>query len=131
MQSSKEQQGGGVSLHQQSMQRNREKQQNEKDQRSLQENQRCQGKISFKHGLNKGQKWYGLTETEDIKRRWQEYTKELYKKDLNDPDNHNGVVTHLEPDILECEATWALGSITTNKASRGDRIPAELFLILK
>ena len=67
-----------------------------------------------------------LTEAEDIKKRWQEYTEELYKKDLNDPDNHNGVITHLEPDILEYEVKWALGSITTNKASRDDGIPAEL-----
>ena len=71
-----------------------------------------------------------LTETEDIK-RWQKYTEELYKKDLHNPDNHNGVTTHLEPDILECEVKWALGSITTNKASGGDRISAELFQILK
>ena len=67
-----------------------------------------------------------LTEEEDIKKRWQEYT-EPYKKDLNDPDKHNGVITHLEPDILECEVKWALGSITMNKASEGDGIPAELF----
>ena len=66
-----------------------------------------------------------LTEAEDIKKRWQEYTEELYKKDLNDPDNHNGVITHLEPDILECKVKWALGSITTNKASRGNGIPAK------
>ena len=72
-----------------------------------------------------------LTEAENIKKRWQEYTEELYKKDLHDPDNHNGVITHLEPDILECEVKWALGSITTNKASGGDGIPAELFQILK
>ena len=71
------------------------------------------------------------TEIEDIKKRWQEYTEELYKKDLNDLDNHYGVVTHLEPDILECEVKWASGSITTNKASGGDGIPAELFQILK
>ena len=71
-----------------------------------------------------------LTEAEDIKKRWQEYTDEFYVKDLNDPDNHNGVITHLEPDILECEVTWALGSITMNKASGGDGIP-ELFQILK
>ena len=70
-----------------------------------------------------------LTEAEDIKKRWQEYT-ELYKKELNDPDNHDGVITHLEPDILEYEVKWASGSITTNKASGGDRIPAELFQIL-
>ena len=67
-----------------------------------------------------------LTEAEDTKKRWQEYT-ELHKKDLHDPDNHNGVITHLEPDILECEVKWALESITTNKACGGDRIPVELF----
>ena len=71
-----------------------------------------------------------LTEAENIK-RWQEYTEELYKKDVHDPDNHDGVITHLEPDILECEVKWASGSITINKASRGDRIPVELFQILK
>ena len=71
-----------------------------------------------------------LTEAEDIK-RWQEYMEELYKKDLHNPDNHNGVITHLETDILEYEVKWALGSITTNKASRGDGIPVELFQILK
>ena len=70
-----------------------------------------------------------ITEAEEIK--WQEYTEELYKKDLHDPDNHNGVITHLELDILECKIKWALGSITTNKASRGDGIPVELFQILK
>ena len=73
----------------------------------------------------------GLTEAEDIKKRWQDYTEELYKKDLHDQDNHDGVITHLEPDILECEVKWALGSITTNKASGGDGIPVELFQILK
>ena len=72
-----------------------------------------------------------LTEAEDIKKRWQEYTEELYKKDLHDPDNHDGVITHLEPDILECEVKWALESTTTNKASGGDGIPVELFQILK
>ena len=71
------------------------------------------------------------TVAEDIKKRWQEYTEELYKKELRDPDNHDGVITHLEPDILECEVKWALESITTNKASGGDRIPVELFQILK
>jgi len=87
---------------------------------------------------NKGQKQQGpdrnskgLTETEEIKKRWQEYTEELYKKDLNDLDKHDGVITHLEPDILECEVKWALGSITMNKASEGDGIPAGLFQILK
>ena len=72
-----------------------------------------------------------LTEAEDIKKRWQEYTEELYKKDLHDPGNHDGVITYLEPDILECEVKWALESITMNKASGGDGIPAELFKILK
>ena len=72
-----------------------------------------------------------LTEAEDIKKRWQEYTEELYEKDLHDPDNHDGVITHLEPDILECEVKWALESITTNKASGSDGIPVELFQILK
>ena len=71
-----------------------------------------------------------LIEAEDIKKRWQEYT-ELYKKDLHDPDNHNGMITYLEPDIVECEVKWALGSITTNKASGGDEIPTELFQILE
>ena len=72
-----------------------------------------------------------LTEAEDIKNRWQEYTEELYKKDLHDPGNHDDVITHLEPDILECEVKWALGSITTNKTSGCDGIPVELFQILK
>ena len=72
-----------------------------------------------------------LTEAEDIKKRWQEYTEELYKKDLHNPDNHDGVITHLETDTLECEVRWALGSITMNKAKGGDGIPAELFQILK
>ena len=71
-----------------------------------------------------------LTEAEYIKKRWQQYTEELYQKDLHDPDNHNGVITHLEPDILECEVQWALGSITMNKASGSDGIPVELFQIL-
>ena len=72
-----------------------------------------------------------ISEAEDIKKRWQEYTEELYKKDLHDSDNHNGVITHLEPDILECEVKWALGRITTIKASGADGIPVELFQILK
>ena len=72
-----------------------------------------------------------LRETEDIKKRWQEYTEELYKKDFHNPDNHDGLITHLEPDFLECEVKWALGSITTNKASGGDGIPVELFQMLK
>ena len=72
-----------------------------------------------------------LIEAEDIKKRWKEYTEELYKKDLHDPDNHNGVITHLGSDILECQVKWALGSITTNKASGGEGIPVEVFQILK
>ena len=72
-----------------------------------------------------------LTEAENIKKRWQEYTEELYRKDLHDPDNHDGMITHLEPDILECEVKWTLGSITTNKASGSDGMPVELFQILK
>ena len=82
------------------------------------------GTIKDRNGMD-------LTEAEAIKKRWQEYTEELYKKDLNDPDDHDSVTTHLEPDILECEVKWALGSITINKASGGNGIPAELFQILK
>ena len=84
-----------------------------------------------KMGTIKDRNGMDLTEAEDIKKRWQEYTEELYKKDLHNPDNHNGVITHLEPDILEFEAKWALGSITMNKTSGGDGIPVELFQILK
>ena len=82
------------------------------------------------HSIKDRNSWH-ITEAEDIKKRWQKYTEELYKKDLHDPDNHNGVITHLEPDILEFEVELALGSITTNKASGGDGIPVELFQILK
>ena len=89
------------------------------------------GTFHSKMGSIKNRNVGDLTEAEDIKKRWQEYTEELYKKDLHDPDNHDGVITHLQPDILECEIKWALGSITTNKASGGDRIPDELFQILK
>ena len=89
------------------------------------------GTFHAKMGTIKDKNGIDLTEPEDIKKRWQEYTKELYKKYLDDPDNHDGVITHLEPDILECEVKWALESITTNKASGGDRIPVELFQILK
>ena len=80
------------------------------------------GTIKDRNGMD-------LTEAEDIKKRWQEYTEELYKKDLHDPDNHDTLITHLELDILECEVKWAIGSITTKKASGGDGIPAELFKI--
>ena len=89
------------------------------------------GTFHAKMGLIKDRNGMDLTEAEDIKKRWQEYKEELYKKDLHDPDNHDGVVTHLEPDILECEVKWAFESITTNKASGGDGIPVELFQILK
>ena len=82
------------------------------------------GSINDRNGMD-------LIEAEDIKKRWQEYTEELYKKDLHNPDNHDGVITHLEPDILECEVKWTLESITKNKASGGDGIPVELFQILK
>ena len=82
-------------------------------------------------GTMKDRNGRDLTEAEDIKKRWQEDTEKVYKKDLHDSDNHNGVITHLEPDILECEVRWALESITTNKASGGDGIPVELLQILK
>ena len=88
------------------------------------------GIVHAKMGTIKDRNGMDLTEAEDIKKRWQEYT-ELYKKDLHDPDNHDGVITHLKPDILECKVKWALGGITTNKASGGDGIPIELFQILK
>ena len=85
------------------------------------------GTFHAKMGTLKDRNSMDLTEAEDIKRRSQEYMDELYKKDLHDPDNHDNVITHLEPDILECEVKWALGSITTNKAGEGDGIPAEIF----
>ena len=89
------------------------------------------GTFHAKMGSIKDRNCMDLTEAEDIKKRWQEYTEEQYKKDLHDQYNHDGVITHLEPDILECEVKWALGSISTNKASGGDEIPVELFQILK
>ena len=89
------------------------------------------GNFHEKMGTVKDRNGMDLTEAEDIKKRWQEYTEELYTKHLQDQDNHDGVITHLEPDILECEVKWALGSIITNKASGGDGIPVELFQILK
>ena len=89
------------------------------------------GTFHAKMGSIKDRNGMDLTEAEDIKKRWQEYTEELYKKDLHDPDNHEGVITHLEPDILEFEFRWALRNITMNKASGGDGIPVELFQILK
>ena len=87
--------------------------------------------MSCKMGSIKDRNGMDLTEAEDIKKRWQECTEELYKKEFHDPDNHDGVITHLEPDIWECEVKWALESITTNKASGGDGLPVELFQILK
>ena len=84
------------------------------------------GTFHAKMGSTKDRNGMDLTEAEDVKKRWQEYTEELYKKDLHEPGNHNSVITHLKPDILECEVKWALGSITTNKASGGDGIPVEL-----
>ena len=89
------------------------------------------GTFHAEMGTVKDRNGMDLTEAEDIKKRWQEYTEELYKKELQDPDNHDGVITHLEPDILECEVKWALENITTNKASGGNGIPVELFQILK
>ena len=89
------------------------------------------GTFHAKMGSIKDRNGMDLTQAEDIKKRWQEYTEALYKKDLHNPDNHDGVITHLEPDILECEVKWALGSFTTNKASGGDGIPVDLFQILK
>ena len=89
------------------------------------------GTFHAKMGSIKDRNGMDLIEAEDIKKRWQEYTEELYKKDLNDPDNHDGVITYLEPDILECEVEWALGGITMNNANGHDGIPAELFQILK
>ena len=89
------------------------------------------GIFHTKMGTIKNRNCMDLTKAEGIKKRWQEYTEEPYKKDLNNPDNHDAVFTHLQPDILECEVKWALGSITTNKASGGEEISAELFQILK
>ena len=89
------------------------------------------GTFHAKMGTIKDRNGMELTEAKDIKKRWQEYTEELYKKNLQDPDNHNGVISHLKPDILECEVKWTLGSIAMNKASGGDGIPVELFQILK
>ena len=97
------------------MQRNSGKQQNGNDYRSPQENQKYQGNILCKDGINKGQNGMNLTEAEDIKKRWQESTEELQKKNLHNPDNHNGVITHLDPDILEYEVKWALALLQTNE----------------
>ena len=106
------------------MQRNRGKQQTRDLFKTIRD---TKGTFHAKMGSIKDRNGMDLTEAEDIKKRWQEYTEELYKKDLHDPDNHNGVITPLEPDILECEVKWALGSITMNKPSGCDGIPVELF----
>ena len=99
--------------------------------RDLKKIRAIKGTFHAKIGTIKDRNGMDLTEAEDIKNRWQEYTEELYKKDLHDPDNQDAMIVHLEPDILECEVKWALESITTNKASEGDEIPVELFQILK
>ena len=101
--------------------------------RDLISSRKLDTKVTFhaKMSTIKDRNGMDLTETEDIKTKWQEYTEELYKKDLHDPDNHDGVITHLEPDIVECKVKWALGSIVTNKTSGGDGFPVELFQILK
>ena len=113
------------------MQRNRGKQQNGKDWRSLQKIRDTKGTFHAEMGTIKDRNGMDLTEAGDIKKRWKEYIEELYKKDLHTPDNHNGVITYLETDILECKPKWALGTITKNKARGDDRIPVELFQILK
>ena len=113
------------------MQRNRGKQSNGKTRELFKKIGDIKGKFLAKMCTIKDRNGKDLTEAEEIKNRWQEYREELYKKGLNDPDNHDGVITHLEPDILECDVKWALESINRNKASEGDGIPAELFQILK
>ena len=119
------------------MQRNRGKQQNGKDNRMgktsdlFKKIRDTKGTFHARMGSIKDRNAMDITEAEDIKKIWQKYTEELYKKVLHDPDNHDGVITDLEADILKCEVKWALESITTNKASGGDRIPVELFQILK
>ena len=113
------------------MQRNRGKQQKGKARDLFKKIRDTKGTFHAKMSLIKDKNGMDLTEAEDIKKRWQEYTEELYKKDLHDPDNHDVVISDLEPDILECEAKWTLESISVNKASGGDGIPAELFQILK
>ena len=126
MQSSKEEQG---EIRKPSSVISAKKQENNrmgKTRDLFRKNRDTKGTFHAKMGSIKDKNGMDLTEAEDIKKRWQEYTG-LYKKDLHDPDNHDGMITHLEPNILECEVKWALGSITTNKASRGDGIPVELF----
>ena len=113
------------------MKRNRGKQQNGKTRDRFKKIRDIKGTFHAKMGTIKDRNGMDLTEAEDIKKRWQEFTEELYKKDLHDPHDHHDVITHLEPDILECEVKWALGGITMNKVSGGDDIPVELFQILK
>ena len=113
------------------MQRNRGKQQNGKTRDLFKKSRDTKGTFHAKKGTVKDRNGTDLTGAEDTKKRWQGYTEELYRKDLHDPDNHDGVITHLKPDILECEVKWDLGSITMDKASGGDGIPIELFQILK
>ena len=113
------------------MQRNRGKQQNGKYRDCFKKIRDAKGTFHAKMGPIKDRNGRDLTEAEDIKKRWQEYTEELYEKDLHDPYNHDGVITNLEPDILECKVKWALGSITMDKASGGDGIPVELSQILE
>ena len=113
------------------MQRNTRKYRMRKTRDLFKKIRNTKGTFHAKMGTIKARNDMDLTEAEDIKKRWQEYTEELYKKDLHDPNNHNGVITHLEQDILECEVKWALGSLIMNKASGGDGIPVKLFQILK
>ena len=113
------------------MQRNRGKQQNGKTRDLFKKIRDTKGTFNGNMGSEKDRNSRDLTEAEDIKKRWQEYTDELYKKDPHNPNNHDSVITHLEPDILEYDVKWALGSITMNKASGGDGIPVELFQTLK
>ena len=113
------------------MQRNRGKKYKGKTREIFKKTRDTKGTFHANMGTIKDRNGMDLTEAEDIKKRWQEYTEELYTKDLHDPDNHDIVITHLESDILECKVKWALGRITMNKASEGDGIPAELFQILK
>ena len=120
-----------MGLPQQSIQRNRGKHRVGKTRDLFKKIRNIKGTFHAKMGSIKDRNGMDLTEAEDIKKRWQEYTEERYKKDLHDPDNHNGVITHLELDILKCEVKWALESTTMNKASVGEGIPVELFQILK
>ena len=131
MQSSKEQRGEIRKPSSVINTKKQRKQQNEKDQDLFKKIRDTKGTFHAKMGSIKDRNGMDLTEAEDIKKRWQEYTEELYKKDLHDPDNHDDVITDIEPDILECEVKWALESITMNKASGGDGIPIELLKILQ